>query len=130
MQKSLDFETESDELPEHLPLTESREIKSLTGGKFHTLNPKNVKPYSGIITALLVFGGNQFPKCTISKNDSVFWDRWEIINFAKKQHAVNEDFLSKLLTPQNLSGFFNRVIQKLFDINKYGIKRQRDLEAT
>lgn len=119
-----------DELPEHLPLTESREIKSLTGGKFHTLNPKNVKPYSGIITALLVFGGNQFPKCTISKNDSVFWDRWEIINFAKKQHAVNKDFLSKLLTPQNLSGFFNRVIQKLFDINKYGIKRQRDLEAT
>ena len=65
-----------DELPEHLPLTESREIKSLTGGKFHTLEPKNVKPYSGVITALLVFAGNQFPKCSISKNDTAFWDKF------------------------------------------------------
>jgi phage/plasmid-associated DNA primase len=77
------------------------------------LEPKNVKPYSGVITALLVFAGNQFPKCSISKSDSAFWDRWEIITFDKEQHKVDEDFLIKLLTPDNLSGFFNRVIDKL-----------------
>ena len=119
-----------DELPEHLPLTESREIKSLTGGKFHTLEPKNVKPYSGIITALLVFAGNQFPKCSISKNDSAFWDRWEIINFAKKQHDVNENYLAELLTPENLSGFFNRVIKKLFEIHDHKITRKQNLGST
>ena len=116
-----------DELPEHLPLTESREIKSLTGGKFHTLEPKNVKPYSGVITALLVFAGNQFPKCSISKNDTAFWDRWEVIIFDKEQHKVDEDFLTKLLTPDNLSGFFNRVIDKLFEIHDHKIIRKKDL---
>jgi phage/plasmid-associated DNA primase len=116
-----------DELPEHLPLTESREIKSLTGGKFHTLEPKNVKPYSGVITALLVFAGNQFPKCSISKNDTAFWDRWEIITFDKEQHKVDEDFLTNLLTPDNLSGFFNRVIDKLFEIHGQPIIRKKDL---
>src|SRR5665647_641030 len=116
-----------DELPEQMPLTESREIKSLTGGKFHTLEPKNVKPYSGVITALLVFAGNQFPKCLISKNDTAFWDRWEIITFDKQQHKVNEDFLTQLLTPDNLSGFFNRVIDKLFEIHDHKIIRKKDL---
>jgi phage/plasmid-associated DNA primase len=119
-----------DELPEHLPLTESREIKSLTGGKFHTLEPKNVKPYSGIITALMVFAGNQFPKCNISRNDSAFWDRWEIFNFDKEQHKVDENYLNKLLTLDNLSGFFNRVIDHLFFIHDNPIKRKQGLYDT
>jgi phage/plasmid-associated DNA primase len=112
-----------DEIPKELPLTESREIKSLTGGKFHTLNPKNIRPYSGVITALLVFAGNQFPKCQISRNDSAFWDRWQILYFEKKAHKVDEGFMDRLLTPKNLSGFFNHVINKLFEIHGKEISR-------
>jgi len=115
-----------DELPETLPLKESREIKSLTGGKFHSIEPKHTKPYSGIITALLVFAGNQFPKCSISKNDGAFWDRWEIINFDNLGFPVDEDFNNRMLTPENLSGFFNRVIDKLFEIRDRGITRRHN----
>jgi len=118
-----------DELPESLPLTESRQIKSLTGGKFHTLNPKNVKPYSGVITALLVFAGNQFPKCQISRKDTAFWDRWQILYFEKKAHAVDEGYMERLLTPHNLSGFFNRVIAKLFEIHDKQVSRTKPDEA-
>jgi phage/plasmid-associated DNA primase len=113
-----------DELPDNLPLTESRELKSLTGGKFHTLEPKNVKPYEGVITALLVFAGNQFPKCNIKRSDTAFWDRLEIIHFNREQHSVDEDYIAKLLTPHNLTGFFNRVIEKLFFIHEHKITRQ------
>ena len=87
-----------DELPDSLEITESRELKSLTGGKFHTLEPKNVKPYGGVITALLVFAGNQFPKCKVKEGDGAFWERWEIFDFDKKQHDVSEDYLTKFST--------------------------------
>jgi phage/plasmid-associated DNA primase len=118
-----------DEIPETLPLTESREIKSLTGGKFHTLNPKNIRPYSGVITALLVFAGNQFPKCQISRNDSAFWDRWQILYFEKKAHKVDEGYTERIFTQHNLSGFLNRVIAKLFEIQGKPIARTEADEA-
>ena len=116
-----------DEVPATLPLKESGEIKRLTGSKFHTLNPKNQKPYPAVLTAIHVFAGNQFPKCNIQRGEDAFWDRWEIITFDKKQHKVDEGFLARLLTPENLSGFFNRVIEKLFDIHNNKIIRKKDL---
>jgi phage/plasmid-associated DNA primase len=111
-----------DELPSSLNKAESREIKSLTGGKTHTLEPKNVKPYEGIITALMVYAGNQFPKCGIAKTEAAFWERWDIIHF-EHEFKVNEKFSGNLYTEQNMSGFFNKVIEKLFEINENGIKR-------
>jgi phage/plasmid-associated DNA primase len=117
-------------LPDNIPLDESRELKSLTGGKFHTLEPKHVKPYSGIITTLLVFACDNFPKCSISKNDTAFWDRWEIITFEGKAQKVDEDYFIKLLTPENLSGFFNRVMDKLFEIHGRQIIRRNNARTT
>ena len=111
-----------DELPSALYKAESREIKSLTGGKKHTLEPKNVKPYEGIITALLVFAGNQFPKCYIKKSENGFWGRWEIIYF-EHDFDVNEKFGNSLFTDKNMSGFFNKVIKKLFEIRGHEIIR-------
>jgi phage/plasmid-associated DNA primase len=95
-----------DELPESLLVLESREIKSLTGGKFHNIEPKHGKPYTGTITAILVFAGNQFPRCSISKEDSAFWDRWEVIHFDHPGFKVDEGHNNRLFTPANLSGFF------------------------
>jgi Family of unknown function (DUF5906) len=115
-----------DELPEQLQFTESREIKSLTGEKSHYIEPKYGKPYIGTITALMVFAGNQFPRCSISKNDSAFWARWEVIHFTHPEFKVDENHNKRLLTPANLSGFFNRVIQKLFEIRENGIKRRNN----
>jgi phage/plasmid-associated DNA primase len=111
-----------DELPSSLNKSESREIKSLTGGKTHTLEPKNVKPYEGIITTLMIFAGNQFPKCSIAKSEAAFWERWDIVNF-EHQFTVNEKFTTDLYSEQNMSGFFRKVIDKLFDIHDKGIKR-------
>jgi P4 family phage/plasmid primase-like protien len=111
-----------DEAPISLPMNESREIKSLTGGKIHTLNPKGVQQYQGVITALLVFAGNQFPRCYIPETDEAFWRRWDILRF-NNVFTVNEKFAKTIFTQENLSGFFNKVIEKLFDINENGIKR-------
>jgi P4 family phage/plasmid primase-like protien len=112
----------NDEAPHSLPLGESREIKALTGGKIHMMNPKGIQQYQSIITALLVFAGNQFPKCDIPETDVAFWGRWDLIHF-RKIFQVNEKFTAGLFTPENMSGFFNKVIEKIFDINDNGIKR-------
>jgi P4 family phage/plasmid primase-like protien len=111
-----------DELPKTLPLNESRELKSLTGGKHHMVEPKNVKPYDAIITALLLFAGNQYPRCNIPADDDAFWGRWDVIH-CPNQFKVKEGYTSSILTPENLSGFFNKVIEKLFDIHDNGIRR-------
>lgn len=111
-----------DEAPVSFPMDESREIKSITGGKRHTINPKGIRQYQGIITALLVFAGNQFPKCHIPESDEAFWKRWDVLHF-NHVFDVNEKFGKLIFTPENLSGFFNKVIEKLFEINDFGIKR-------
>ena len=117
--KLLNFD---DEAPVSLPVNESREIKTLTGGKIQNLNPKGVQAYDGIITALLVFAGNHFPKCYIPESDDAFWERWDVIHF-RNQFKVDEKFSEKLLTPENMSGFLNNVIEKLFDMYDKGIRR-------
>jgi len=104
-----------DELPEQLELKESSRIKDLTGGKRHRLEPKGAKAYEGIITALMVFSGNQFPKCRVNKSDTAFWDRWEVLHFPK-QFPLRGDFLKTILTPENMSSFFSHVLEKVFDL--------------
>lgn len=113
----------NDEVPVSLAMGESREIKTLTGGKTHTLNPKRVQQYQGIITALLVFAGNHFPRCHIPKDDLAFWGRWDILH-CDHVFTVNEKKGSEIFTPENMSGFFNKVIEKLFDLHDFGIKRR------
>jgi P4 family phage/plasmid primase-like protien len=113
----------NDEVPISLAMDESREIKTLTGGKMHTLNPKRVQQYQGIITALLVFAGNHFPRCHIPKDDLAFWGRWDILH-CDHVFAVNEKKGQEIFTPENMSGFFNKVVEKLFDLHESGIKRR------
>lgn len=113
----------NDEVPISLAMDESREIKTLTGGKMHTLNPKRVQQYQGIITALLVFAGNHFPRCHIPKDDLAFWGRWDILH-CDHVFTVNEKKGQEIFTPENMSGFFNKVIEKLFDLHDFGIKRR------
>jgi len=112
----------NDELPVSIPISESSQLKSLTGGKHHSINPKGIQGYQGSISALQVFAGNQFPKCNVPESDDAFWGRWDVIH-CNNQFKVNEKFAKTLFTPQNLSGFFNRVIEKLFDIHDNGVKR-------
>lgn len=113
----------NDEVPVSLAMGESREIKTLTGGKTHTLNPKRVQQYQGIITALLVFAGNHFPRCHIPKDDAAFWGRWDILH-CDHVFTVNEKKGTEIFTPENMSGFFNKVVEKLFDLHDFGIKRR------
>lgn len=56
------------------------------------------------------------------RDDEAFWGRWDIIKF-RKQFPVDESFGSKIFTPENMSGFLNKVIDKLFDIHDNGVKR-------
>jgi phage/plasmid-associated DNA primase len=87
----------NDEVQIAASINESREIKTLTGGKFHTLNPKKIQQYQGIITAVLVFAGNNFPRYDVPRDDEAFWGRWNIIKF-RKQFPVDESFGSKIFT--------------------------------
>jgi phage/plasmid-associated DNA primase len=113
----------NDELPPSLPDLESTEIKSLTGTKFHTLNPKGEKPYQSVITASHIFASNHFPACNIEENEYPYWGRWEIIYF-RKQFPINEKYNAGIFTEQNMSGLLNKVIVKMFEINDHGIKKQ------
>jgi P4 family phage/plasmid primase-like protien len=112
----------NDEVNISSAINESREIKTLTGGKRHTINRKNIQQYDSYITALLVFAGNHFPKYEVPRDDEAFWGRWDIVRF-RNQFTVNESFESKLFTPENMSGFLNKVIEALFNLYENGVKR-------
>jgi phage/plasmid-associated DNA primase len=104
-----------DELPEVLQTAETREIKAITGTKFHTLEPKNQKPYNGIITAILVFAGNQMPKCIVSKDAAAFWERFDIIKF-ENVFPTNDAFFQQTFTEVNKSAMLNKVLDSMFTI--------------
>lgn len=116
-----------DELPEALQSAETREIKAITGTKEHTLEPKNQKPYNGIISCILVFAGNQLPKLTVSKHAKAFWERFDIVSF-KAVFPTNDEFINQTFTENNKSAMLNKVLEKMFEIkdstgSKCNIKR-------
>lgn len=111
------------ELPAVLPNISTEMMKELTGSKIHNVNPKGIQPYDTVITAIHVFAGNQFPKCRIKENEDAFWDRWEILHF-NNPFPINERYNASIFTEQNMSALLNIVINKLFDIYDYGVKRQ------
>jgi len=105
-----------DELPISLAMTESREVKALTGTKFHTVEPKNIQPYKAVISAILCFAGNQFPKCNVAKSDTAYWQRWDAVYFDEPALPIDENFGDKNFTPVVMSGFLNGVIDMLFTL--------------
>lgn len=106
-----------DELPVSLAMTESREIKALTGTKFHTVEPKNVQPYKAVISAILCFAGNKFPKCNVPKSDTAYWQRWDVVYFDEPALPMDENFGDENFTPGVMSGFLNGVIDMMFTLH-------------
>jgi len=105
-----------DELPVSLAMTESREVKALTGTKFHTVEPKNVQPYKAVISAILCFAGNQFPKCNVAKSDTAYWQRWDAVYFDEPALPMDENFGEENFTQEVMSGFLNGVIDMMFTL--------------
>jgi phage/plasmid-associated DNA primase len=109
--KLLNFDSE---LPDFVPIQETSELKNIPGKKIHTLNPKNIRPYQSAITAILVCAGNQYPRFNASEDQNALWQRIEIIKTLGEQFKVDDKFLERLCTPENLSAFLNRVIEMMF----------------
>jgi P4 family phage/plasmid primase-like protien len=100
-------------------------FKALTGGDAITVEKKFHNPFALINKAVFVFSANELPE--VADSTFAFWRRWVIIELPN-QFPVDEEFVHRLITPENLSGFLNLVIKEMDEIEKKGIKRSERVE--
>lgn len=92
-------------------------FKILTGGDTVTVEKKYAHPFEMVNKAVFVFSANELPDVTDAT--FAFWRRWAVIEFPN-QFAVDPNFKENLITHENLSGFFNVVLQKMDEIEHGG----------
>lgn len=108
-------------------ITDSGQLKQLTGGDLITANPKFQKPFEFVNYAKLIFSCNQIP----STNDDTFaqWRRITIVDFPYKfvdnpveefDRKVDINLINKLVEPGELSGFLNKCLEGLDRILQQG----------
>lgn len=68
----------------------------------------------------MVFSANTVPE--VNDDSYAFWRRWNIVSFPYT-FSVDPEFLQKLCTPENMSGYLNLIIDKMNKIDAYGLKR-------
>jgi phage/plasmid-associated DNA primase len=103
-----------------IPLKEGGIFKTVTGKYKHRIQRKGQQPYDAIIKAVHVYTCNIAPTFSDSiANDTAFWERWEFINFTNL-FEIDPYFYDRVFTPENLSGFFNKVIKTAMEIKKKG----------
>ena len=100
-------------------------LKALTGGDAITVEKKFAPPFSLINKAVFVFSANELPD--VEDSTFAFWRRWVIINLPN-QFPVDEGFVDRLATEENMSGFLNLVIKEMDEIEAHGIKRSERVE--
>ncbi len=101
-------------------LYETGSFKTLTGEDTITAEHKFQKPFQFINNAKLIFSCNIVPE---SKDDSdAFFRRWILIPFLKTIHPDKKikNFLERLTTEQELSGFLNKAMAAYKDLEQRG----------
>ena len=88
-------------------------FKLLTGGDTITAEKKFKDHFEFLPTAKLIFSANRLPMT--SDNTIAFFRRWILVNFPNRFEGEKRDpnILERLTTSQELSGFFNLVLEHL-----------------
>jgi putative DNA primase/helicase len=103
-----------------VPLQNVGPFKAYTGGFSHEIEKKHANSYAGRITAVNVFSCNTIPSVPDAVLfDPAFWDRWVYLRFSNCFEVV-PDFYRTYMTPEMVSGSFNRILQLVFQIREGG----------
>jgi len=92
-------------------------FKMLTGGDVITAERKYRDPFEFVNKAVLIFSANELPK--VNDNTYAFWRRWIIIEFPNRFER-NPNFIDELTTDEELSGFLNKVLDAMDEIEQRG----------
>jgi|GEM_PF-1884530 len=104
-----------------IPMKDTGVFKTLTGKHDHMIERKREQGYKGFIHAVHVFTCNSPP--TVDKGvqrDTAFWERWEYIHMPYR-FDLDAYFYDRVFTPENISGFFSRVLQAAIQIRAHGL---------
>jgi putative DNA primase/helicase len=111
-----------------LPKTSLRDtgkFKILTGGDQLSAEKKFADRFQFENKAVFVFSANELPQ--VDDGTFAFWRRWAVIEFPHK-FKVSSNFVENLITPKNLSGFLNIVIEDMNRIEEEGLIRSSKVE--
>src|SRR5207302_7003645 len=107
------------DLPDNI-LKSAGTFKMLTGGDSIMAERKFGHPFLFKNYAKLMFSCNKVPE--VQEDSDAFFRRWIIITFPNKFEGANDDrdMLSKLTTPEELSGIFNWALKGLKRLQQQG----------
>lgn len=103
-----------------IPLNEGGLIKTITGTKEHWVQKKGIQAYEANINAVHCYACNTAPNASKLQNDTAFWERWEFIYFPNL-FEVDPYFYDRVYTPENISGFFNKILEAIITIRNEGL---------
>jgi|WetSurMetagenome_2_1015567.scaffolds.fasta_scaffold00467_15 putative DNA primase/helicase len=106
-------------------LKDTGKFKILTGGDQITAEKKFADSFLFENKAVFVFSANELP--SVDDGTFAFWRRWAVIEFPHK-FKVSNRFIEELITPENLSGFLNLVIEDMARIEEEGLIRSSKVE--
>ncbi|RXA21847.1 hypothetical protein EQO05_01005 [Methanosarcina sp. MSH10X1] len=100
----------------YFKMSETGIFKKLTGGFSQKIEKKGIDPYDVNITSVHIFTTNT-PAGFDNRIyvDDAFWGRWLYIEF-EHVFEIDDDFKKRTLTEENISAFFNSIIQMVIEI--------------
>ena len=114
-----------------IKMQKSENFKKLTSG-FDLIDGENKyqNPFTFKNTTKLVFSANDIPE---GKKDKAYYRRWILIRFPNNFEGENADksLITKLQTPEELSGFLNLALDGLKRVRENGkFSNEKSVEAT
>lgn len=93
-------------------------FKTLTGSHEHSIERKGCSRRLAKIFCVHVFTCNRAPLVENDrvKTDRAWWGRWNYIRFSDNNYKKDPTFKDRYFTPQNVSGFLNKVIETVISI--------------
>lgn len=107
-----------DDLDDMGTLRRISDFKNLIGSYNQSVERKGMQPRNEKISCVHAFTCNRPPllENTRIKTDRAWWERWNIIRFNDSEFEVNPKFQEENFTPENMSGFLNRVLEYVVTI--------------
>ncbi len=112
------------DLPKYA-IFDTGKFKVLTGGDRVTVERKYKDPFEARITARMIFSANELPE--VNDRTYAFWRRWIVVEFPN-QFPPNPDLIEELTIEEELSGFFNKVLEALTRIEIKGPTKNETVE--
>jgi phage/plasmid-associated DNA primase len=107
-----------DDLDDMGTLNSVSAFKNLIGSYNQSIEKKGVQRRTEKISCVHCFTCNRPPLLENKriKTDSAWWDRWNYIRFKDSEFESDPAFQERNFTPENMSGFLNRVLSLVVDI--------------